>query len=54
MLTSGGSSVSGIGMFLVGKEMPITGYGHTASRPGHSTCGVARTIAHCDTAVLPV
>ena len=32
----------------------ITGYGHTASRPGHSTSGVARRIAHCDRAVLPV
>ena len=36
------------------QQADITGYGHTASCPGHSTCGVARTLAHCDTAVFPV
>ena len=32
----------------------ITGYGHTANSPENYTCGVSRTMAHCDTAVLPV
>ena len=32
----------------------ITAYGHTANSPGNSTCVVSRTMAHCDTAVLPV
>ena len=35
-------------------QSTITGYGHTDSRPGNSTCVVSRTMAHCDTAVLPV
>ena len=38
---------------MTGKTV-ITGYGHTANRPGNYTCVVSRTKAHCDTAVLPV
>ena len=39
---------------LIMTEYSITGYGHTANSPGNSTCVVSRTMAHCDTVVLPV
>ena len=47
-------SVAGAVLPILTLMLVITGYGHTANRPGDSTCGVSRTMAHCDIAVLPV